>query len=529
MKLADIIFQLQRLLPSQTNLFSDAPISISSLAFSTPTVTATTAAVHGLEIGNIVNIHDATNPISITSLTRVGDVATAVTSTAHDLTEAFQETVTISGATEGAYNGTKDTFVLTGTQKKNFKIQPNLIVDSITRVGTTATVTTREDHGFIATANFNVTITGAIPGDYNGSVNVLTTPTSKTFTYEVNGNPATPATGGNIRAQAEHNRFVFFFIVENDPATPATGTPILEEPQFPNFGYNGRYAVISTPTATSFTYDITTTPNSPASGTAVAKRNVRVTGGVSIDRLQASYTPEPENKVSVTSITLSGSTATATTSSDHFFIDDMTVVVEGATEDEYNGNFVITSLPVSNQFTYEVVGAPSSPATGTITATQQARLWAYVVLDEEITSKDRQTLNDSTATITTGSTYRLTEIKPFSVYVVSPTTLDLSARPERDLMVDVKRFLYKALLGVKFPTDLTEEALGRVIPTGNGFFAFMDAFYVHRFQFEMVADINVCDTIDPAFNTAFRCVDMQMINETRPILFDDTFNLDGTE
>jgi len=528
MKLADIILQLQRLLPSQTNLFSDTPITITNLVFLAPTVAATTATAHGLENGNIVNINGATNPAAISSLTRVGDVATAVTSAAHDLTEGFQEAVTISGTTETDYNGSKNTFVLTGTQKKNFKIQPNLIVDSITRIGTTATVTTREDHGFVVDPNFNVTVTGANPGDYNGSFNVLTVPTSKTFTYEVNGNPVTPATGGNIRVQAEHNRFVFFFIVEGAPSTPATGTPILEESQFPNFGYNGRYPVTVTG-STTFTYDITTTPNSPASGTAVAKRNVRVTGGVSIDRLQESYTPEAANVVSVTTITLTGSTATVTTTVDHFFIDDMTVVVAGANESEYNGNFVITSIPASNQFTYEVVGSPTTPATGTITATQQARLWAYVVLDDEITSKDRSTLNDSTATIATGNTFRLTEIKPFSVYVISPTTNDLSARPQRDLMVDVKRFMYKSLLGVKFPTDLTEEALGVSIPTGNGFFAFLDAFYIHRFQFEMISDINACDAIDPGFNTAFRCIDMQLINETRPILFDDTFNLDGTE
>ncbi len=63
---------------------------------------------------------------------------------------------------------------------------------SITRSGSTATVTTSAAHGFV-TGN-STTISGAVETDYNGTF-VVTVVTSLTFTYTVPGTPSTPATG----------------------------------------------------------------------------------------------------------------------------------------------------------------------------------------------------------------------------------------------------------------------------------------------------------------------------------------------
>lgn len=68
-----------------------------------------------------------------------------------------------------------------------------LTVSSITRSGTTATVTTSADHEL--SANDYVTIAGADQTDYNGVFRVLTAPTATTFTYTVSNSPDTPATG----------------------------------------------------------------------------------------------------------------------------------------------------------------------------------------------------------------------------------------------------------------------------------------------------------------------------------------------
>jgi uncharacterized phage protein gp47/JayE len=71
--------------------------------------------------------------------------------------------------------------------------------------------------------------------------------------------------------------------------------------------------------------------------------------------------------VSVSSLTRSGSTVTAVTTSGHEFGSNMSVTIAGAVETDYNGTFAITVLSATS-FSYEITGTPTSPATGTITA-----------------------------------------------------------------------------------------------------------------------------------------------------------------
>lgn len=65
-------------------------------------------------------------------------------------------------------------------------------VSSITRVTTTATVTTSAAHGY--SSNKYVAIKGADQDEYNG-VFLITVTGASTFTYTVSGSPVTPATG----------------------------------------------------------------------------------------------------------------------------------------------------------------------------------------------------------------------------------------------------------------------------------------------------------------------------------------------
>jgi len=446
MKIEDIVFQLHNVLPDQTTLFTEQQ-GIGSITKSGTTATVTTTGCHTVQTGEYVNIVGAKNAVTITSLTRVGTVATAITSSDHGLTQElpqYQTQVEIQGAVESDYNGIKDAV-----------LPPEVIIESITQVNNVATITTRDDHGFVANTEFFVSITGADQYQYNGKFAVQSTPTSTTFTVNINGNPVSPATGGTIRTQAVFNRFVFFYTVENAPTTPATGTIQLLQPQYFNQGYAGRFAATRIDD-TQFTYELDSdnspSLSSPAQGTIVMHRSPRVTGAVNIERALEAYTAREANE-----------------------------------------------------------------------------LWAIVVLDDEFTSKDRNTVNDSTATIVKGSDqYRLTEIRPFSVYVVTPSTEELLGIDARDLMVDVKRALYKSLLNVKFPTDLTEDTLGAVIPTTNGFFGWANAYYVHRFQFETQSDVVLNDAVDPDYNVAFRCIDMTICNDLRPIITQDSFNLDTT-
>jgi hypothetical protein len=72
-------------------------------------------------------------------------------------------------------------------------------------------------------------------------------------------------------------------------------------------------------------------------------------------------------------ITRSGSTATATSTS-HGFTNGQRLLVAGANETAYNGEFVISNV-AANTFDYTVVGSPTTPATGTITAKVAPSNW----------------------------------------------------------------------------------------------------------------------------------------------------------
>jgi len=68
-------------------------------------------------------------------------------------------------------------------------------------------------------------------------------------------------------------------------------------------------------------------------------------------------------------ITRSGSVASVAHTA-HGMSEGQIVVIRGAIEDEYNGRYAITNV-TTNAYDYTVTGTPSTPATGTITATAQ--------------------------------------------------------------------------------------------------------------------------------------------------------------
>ena len=91
---------------------------------------------------------------------------------------------------------------------------PSLIVSGITSSGTTATVTSRFAHNLAV--GCTVVITGADQGAYNGTFTIATVPTPTTFTYTMSAAPGvSPATGQVFRVNPTNwygssNRIGFF-------------------------------------------------------------------------------------------------------------------------------------------------------------------------------------------------------------------------------------------------------------------------------------------------------------------------------
>ncbi len=292
MRLTDIVSQLKAVLPRYTNDFS-TNLSITSLVRSGSTVTVTTPTAHGLVAGNKTLIAGAKTPISISSLTANTQIiagvstvyANALCATKHNLT-INNKTVEISGADQTGYNGSAFDLVWSAPI---FTIA-SITINTITKV---ATITTVEDNGFIANANFEIQLSGSVQDAYNRQTTIASIVNSKTFTIAgINGTEesGSRAPSRNWQVKQVLNAYTFIYKLNSSPVTPATGT-ITQIYQYQT-GYNGYKTVASAPTTTTFTFSIDTAPNSPAQGTITAKTLPTITGAIDSERAANFYQTE---------------------------------------------------------------------------------------------------------------------------------------------------------------------------------------------------------------------------------------------
>lgn len=178
MRAQDIVNQLAVILPSLVDDFTDQ-FNVTALTRSGTTVTIDTTTAHGLATGRQLIVTGALTPISITSIDRVGIVATMVTSTDHDLTENAGFDVQISGATEAEFNGTFTLLKVPNRRTITF------IVD---------------DSGPTAATGAPLLLNGSSPlQSYNGLQEVTVVPTTTSFQYEVADSTLfTPAAGSIV-------------------------------------------------------------------------------------------------------------------------------------------------------------------------------------------------------------------------------------------------------------------------------------------------------------------------------------------
>lgn len=197
----------------------------------------------------------------------------------------------------------------------------------------------------------------------------------------------------------------------------------------------------------------------------------------------------------------------------------------------YNGLQSIVTVPTVNTFTYALAQPLTLSATGqrkihsSLRASGAAtieraeamytkqnldELWAFVVLNDPFVSKDRTSRNDAVSSLAPGSERRQQLIQSVSVYVFARATKDLSGRKVRDQMEDIRVLLLKSMVGVKFDNNLTFQNGYGLIYVGDGIEIYNTAIYVHRFEFQLLSDITIADTVEPDFNVAFRDLNVTM-------------------
>lgn len=271
----------------------------------------------------------------------------------------------------------------TGITAGLFGSASSVNIATLTRSGTTATVTTTGNHGFLT--GDSITIANATQAQYNGTFTITKTDNTH-FTYAVVEYPPTPATGSYTASIPSTPQTVTLTRSGNTVTATAVGHGFSNGQTLTISGanqsaYNGNH-VIGGVTANTFTYTVTESPVTPAAagGTATGEKNAT---GVCPAPCMVSFP--------IASVTRSGTTVTVNTAGNNSFIAavgnviNLTGVQDGAGTSiaEYNGNVVTTSFnnPVNNQsFTFTVATSPATPATGTITASVPSAVKAITSL-----------------------------------------------------------------------------------------------------------------------------------------------------
>ncbi len=167
------------------------------------------------------------------------------------------------------------------------------------------------------------------------------------------------------------------FVAAKDTTGSFTGTPTVGSQAFkgvsnyvnvPVGSYRGGFAATSTTTPILFMANmpggvVGTSSVNPIAGTLVAGSGFTML--VLPRSVAGSAAPQTPGGLTIASLTLAGSTATALVSGGHGLATNDIIRVRGATQTQYNGAFTVRKLTDST-FTYQVYGAPVSPATGTI-------------------------------------------------------------------------------------------------------------------------------------------------------------------
>lgn len=260
---------------------------------------------------------------------------------------------------------------------------------SVTRVGTTVTVTSAVAHN-LATG-VSVTISGAVETAYNGTYTVVVT-SGTTFTYTISSTPTTPATGTvNV---AYTTTFVLVestdtgSITNQDSGTELTLNVVLASVD--STAYVAQDGIASgTDSESDVAYrkrvlDRYQNPVAMFNENAIRQQATRVNGVTRV------FVMGPDssdgNVLSVSSLTRSGRVATATVPAAYLLEDGQAIYISGATPAAYNGYHKVIRLS-DTQVAFAVDSTLTTPATGTITYTKAVppgRVYVYVMRDGDV-------------------------------------------------------------------------------------------------------------------------------------------------
>jgi len=416
---------------------------------------------------------DFTANTTITSLTRSGSTATATTNVAHQLKVGNK--VLINGA------------------------KVPVVISSLTRNGNYALAITASDHPLIR-GNITVELSGANETAYNGvktllvdKNNFLSAPSIEVESITISGSTAT------VTTKTPHG-----YINNPNIQVSITGA-------YPDV-YNKQTLLNSVPTSTTFTYIVYGTENN---ATTELGNIIKVKQLINSRTFIFEVSDNPTTPATGTITQLSSYKA------------------------GYNGYKTILTTPTSTTFTYACDSNLGTPAQGSISSRSNPTItgsvdyeravqmfqsgnefgqpvnWAVLILGDETTSKNQSTKTDGISTYQTGNNIRENSYQNITLFIFIPcgsTNDQLLYAKTRDVATSYKPIIFKALLGFRPTSNLSDTRYSGLVSVSNGVFQFNSSYYVHQYTFQASCWLNQDDTIDADDAFAFREFDFDVLN-----------------
>lgn len=270
----------------------------------------------------------------------------------------------------GVQLSTDDGLIYQTTESGSISDQ-TLNITTMTRAGNVVTVETASNHNLAS--SITVAISGANETDYNGSYPINVTGL-KTFTYSITATPTTPATG-TITAGASYDNIAVTSVDYGSSQNKDSGVSMslinqisgVDSTAYVDHGEITGGSDIETDDSLRDRY-LFRLKNTPANFNKKAiEQQAKLINGVT--RVWVQGSDDYNISITASSLTRSGDYLAIFNYTDHGLYNGQSVTISGADQVEYNLTQVKVLRIDKDNFGYIVSDTPTTPATGTITAT----------------------------------------------------------------------------------------------------------------------------------------------------------------
>lgn len=152
------------------------------------------------------------------------------------------------------------------------------------------------------------------------------------------------------------------------------------------------------------------------------------------------------------------------------------------------------------------------------------KYYLFITYGSSVTSKDRNILNDSTATFSQHSEFRLRLIEDFDVNIFAPVDQELTALDARDNIEDIKLAIFKTILRFEQLKQFSSDSKEQYVYINDFQVEANNSYLIHGYKFGTLYDVTIQDTAMYGDFAPFRDIDLSLAVGSETI--ENNINLD---